>query len=161
MTEILRNWVFGVVGAAFITAITQVITPEGRAKCVVSVVCGFVMLLALTRPLKAFDYGGFRQSLARLSGEAAEFSAPLDEVNENITRGIIEERSAAYILDKGNAHGIDAMSVTVAAERGEDGYWYPGAVTIAAQADGAQKSALAYDIETGLGVPPGEIVWKD
>jgi hypothetical protein len=162
VTEILRNWIFGIVGAAFIAAITQAITPDGKAKRVVSVVCGFVMLTAIIRPIKTFDYGGFRQSLARLSGEAADISAPLDEVNENITRGIIEERYAAYILDKGNAHGIDAMSVVVeTAVSDDESYLYPSAVTITANVTDAQKSALAYDIESGLGVPSGEIVWTD
>ena len=162
MTEMLRNWVFGIVGAAFVAAVAQAITPENRAKRVVSIACGFVMLLAIISPIKAFDYSGFQRSLSRYRGDATLYSTQLDAVNENIARGIIEEQFAAYILDKSNRHGIEAPSVVVSARLGADGeYWYPETVEITAEATAAQRSALEYDIEAGLGIPPREITWTE
>ena len=162
MTQALRSWIFGIVGAAFIAAVTQAITPENRARRVVSIVCGFVMLLAIIGPIKVFDYSGFRQSLSRYSGDAAFYSAQLDEVNENIMRAIIEEQYAAYILDKSDRHGVLAPSVTVTAALTANGeYWYPTMVEITAEATAAQRSTLEYELEVALGVPPGEIIWSE
>jgi len=144
-----------------ISAITLMISPENKVKRVVSVVCGFMMLIALIRPLREFDYGSFRQSYAQMRDNASDFSAPLDEVNENLTRRIIEEKYAAYILDKGTALGFMKLEVTVSAGKMDGSLFYPETVTIKTDENEALKNALAYEIEAGLGIPPGELVWGE
>ncbi|MDR1330354.1 MAG: hypothetical protein LBK23_12215 [Oscillospiraceae bacterium] len=161
MTEALRGWIFGIVGAAMVSAIALAVTPESKTKRVVAVVCGFAVLLALIKPVKSFDYGAFSRGLTRLRGDAEEFSAPLSEANENLTRRIIEEKYAAYILDKGSSLGMTDLSVAVTAEPGADGYWYPGAVSASTEADEQTRGALARYIESGLGVPPEKLSWID
>ncbi len=161
MTATLSGWIYGIVGAAIISAITLMISPESKVKRVVSVVCGFMILIALIKPLRGFDYGSFRQSYARMADDAGDFSAPLDEVNENLTRRIIEEKYAAYILDKGAALGFESLEVTVSAMLTDDGWYYPDFVTIKTGGDDTQKRALAYEIEAGLGVSSEELIWGD
>jgi hypothetical protein len=141
-----------------VSAVTLTLTPESRTKRVVSVVCGFVVLLALIKPVRGFDYSVFSRSLARLCAEAEEFTAPALTANENLTRRIIEEKYAAYILDKARALGMTDIAVAVTAERGADGYWYPGHVSVAAS-DESRRDALMYEIEAGLGVPPEQQSW--
>ena len=106
MTATLGGWIHGIVAAAMISAITLVISPENKVKRVVSVVCGFMILIALIRPLREFDYGSFRLNLTQLREDASDFAAPMEEVNENLTRRIIEEKYAAYIMDKGISLGF-------------------------------------------------------
>ncbi|MDR2420589.1 MAG: hypothetical protein LBD49_00595 [Oscillospiraceae bacterium] len=161
MTEALRNWVYGIVGAAVVSAVTLTITPESKAKRVAAVVCGFVMLTALIKPIKSFDYGSFSRSLARLREDAGEFSAPALRANENLTRAIIEEGCAAYISDKGKLLGISGLEVSVTAKLAPDGQWYPESAALRAEAGEDKRAAIAYEIETGLGVPPEKLSWED
>ena len=160
MTETLRSWVFGIVGASFITAITQAITPEVRAKRVVATACGFVMLLAILSPILSFDYGSFRQNLTRYSDDAEAITQQLDAANENLERSIIAERFAAYISDKSVARSVTAVSVVVEVER-SDGAWLPASATLTADADATQRAAVEYDIEAALGLAPHDITWRE
>jgi hypothetical protein len=161
MTEALRGWVTGIAGAAVISAVMLTITPESKAKRVAAAACGFVMLTALIKPVKGFDYGAFSRSLARLRADAGEFSAPALRANENLTRAIIEEGCAAYISDKGRLLGISGLEVSVTAALAPDGQWYPERAALRAEAGEDERAALAYEIETGLGVPPEKLSWED
>jgi hypothetical protein len=100
MTEALRSWIVGIAGAAMITAVAMTVTPEGRVKKIVSLVCGLMTVIALVRPIVGFDYRSFSEYLAQHKSEAEAFSSDIDSANENLTRRIIEERCQAYILDK-------------------------------------------------------------
>ena len=161
MTAAIGNWIYGIVAAAMISAVTLMLSPENKAKRVVSVVCGFMILIALIKPLRDFDYGSFKQNYAALRDDAENFSAPLEEVNENLTRRIIEEKYAAYILDKGTALGIPWLEVTVSVGKTDSELYYPDSVTIKTDGDAAQRNSLAYEIEAGLGIPSGELIWGD
>ena len=161
MTAVLGGWIYGIVAAAMISAITLMISPESKVKRVVAAVCGLMMLVALIKPVREFDYGSLRRNFVRLWDDAGGFSTQLDEVNENITRRIIEEKYAAYILDKGTALGFMKLEVTVSVEKTDDGLYYPDTVAINTDGDAALKRALAYEIEAGLGVPSGELIWGE
>jgi hypothetical protein len=159
MAELMRSWILGLAGAAVIASVAAAVSPEGRVKRVVSLACGLLLIFALLGPAARFDYTDFRQSLAEL--RAGELSAPLDEVNEKLTGLIIEEKYAAYILDKGAALGMDDLAVTVTARWSEDGYYYPERATLRTTADKTLRDKLAYAIESGLGLPPEELIWRD
>lgn len=161
MTEALRGWIIGIVGAAMVSALTLTVTPEGRVRRVVAVVCGFVMLLALIKPIKGFDYVSFSRSLLRLREDAGELAKPALQANENLTKKIIEERCAAYIVDKSRLLGIPDLQAEVEAELGADGRWYPARVSAATEAGKSERDALAYEIEAGLGVPPDKLNFRD
>lgn len=156
----MKTWIYCVAASALLTAMVATLTPEGRCKRVVAMVCGFMMLVAVLGPIRAFDYAALGRNLVRLREDAADFAAPLDEVNENLTKRIIQERYAAYIADKGTARGIASLEVAVEVEKSPDGYWYPVRVALKTQADSAARNALAYDIESALGVSPSELTWE-
>jgi hypothetical protein len=158
MAEAMRSWILGLAGAAVIASVAAAASPEGRVKRVVSLACGLMMILALLGPAARFDYESFRQGLAAL--RAGELSQPLDEVNEKLTGLIIEEKYAAYILDKGAALGMDDLAVTVTADWSENGYFYPARATLRTTADETLRDKLAYAIESGLGLPPEELIWR-
>ena len=160
MGDALRSWILGIVGAAMLAAIAMTITPEGRVKKVVSLTCGVAMIIALVRPVTGFDYTGFAKSLTRLRQNAALFSEDASDTNEKLTGLIIEERCAAYILDKGTLLGINDLAVSVSAKWSTEGYWYPSGATITTSANQEFRDKLSYIIEAELGIPPGELIWR-
>ena len=161
MGGILGKWVLGLAGAALITCICLMITPEGRVKKVTSLVCGFVLILALIKPLVGFDYTSFSKNYAGLRLDAENLGQPLGDVNEKLERTIIEQECSAYIVDKGTALGILNISAEVTAKWSEDGYWYPVSAAITSGADPGAQSKLNGYIESELGISPSEIVWSD
>ncbi len=160
MTEALRSWVVGIAGAAMVTAIAMTVTPEGRVKKVVSLVCGLMTVVALIKPVVGFDYGGFSEYLARYKSDAAAFSSDIGDTNENLTRRIIEERCEAYILDKGKSLGLEELKASVQLTWSVDGYWYPCSALLCTNADEDKRQKLSQSIEAELGIPSEELDWS-
>jgi hypothetical protein len=160
MSEVLRSWVIGLAGAAMVTAVAMTITPEGRVKKVVSLICGLVTILALVRPLADFDYLDFAKNIASYRQNAETFSSDVRDVNENLTRLIIEDKCETYILDKGKSLGMGDLAVTVTAAWSKDGYWYPSGAQLSTNADKESREKLCQSIEAELGIPPEELIWS-
>ncbi len=152
--DVIRQWVLGLAGAALVGAAASVITPEGRVKKVVTLVCGIVTILALISPLGDLDYPELSRSMARYRENARAQTASAGETGEMLARLIIEDECAAYILDKGAGIGIAPLELSVLAKWSTDGYWYPYGAEI--RAPGVSESArreLTRYIEAGLGIP--------
>ncbi len=160
MTEALRGWIVGIAGAAMVTAVAMTVTPEGRVKKVVALICGLMTVLALIKPIVGFDYDSFSKNLAQYKSEAAVIAGSIDETNEILTRRIIEDRCATYILDKGASLGITDLEVTVKAVWSEDGYWYPSGASLTTDADESLRRELSRGIASELGIPPEELSWS-
>jgi hypothetical protein len=156
----LRDWIVGVTGAAAIAAVSLAVTPEGRAKRVVSLVCGLVVIIMLISPISELDYDALRDSVFGGGEDAYAGETPFDNANEKLTGRIIEEKYAAYILDKGAALGITDLEAQVRVRRGTDGAWATESVTIATAAEKALRDKLAYALEAMLGLPPEELIWR-
>jgi stage III sporulation protein AF len=160
MNEAIRDWIIGIAGAAMVSAAAQMMTPEGRVKRIVSLVCGMVTILALIRPLVGFDLGRFADYAARYRLEAEAVTADMNETEEKLTRRIIEEKSAAYILDKGKSLGITDLEARVTAVWNEDGYWVPESARLETDAGEGARRKLAETITAELGIPEEELSWS-
>jgi len=160
MTEAIRSWILGIAGAALITSICMTITPDGRVKKIVSLVCGLVIILMLVNPMIGFDYGIFSESYARFRAEAAAFSEAGTDFSENLTGLIIAEASTAYILDKGTKLGMHDLLAEVSARQGGAGYWYPYAARLTTAANQETRDKLGDIIYADLGIPPEELIWR-
>ncbi len=160
MAEALRSWILGLAGAAMVTAAAMTVTPEGKVKKIVALICGLMTVVALIKPLVGFDYTNFSKYLAQHKSDAEAFSTGITNENENLTRRIIEERCEAYILDKGKSFGIEDLTVIVTALWSEDGYWYPGGASLITNADTKARGKLGNSIEADLGIPHEELNWS-
>ena len=160
MTEGLRSWIIGLAGAAMVTAAAMTVTPEGKVKKIVSLICGLMTIIALIKPLAGFDYSSFSKYLSQYKNAADTFSVAMVSENENLTRRIIEDKCQAYILDKGKSLGITDLTVTVTAEWSEDGYWYPSSASLMTNADSEARSKLSQSIEAELGISSEELIWS-
>ncbi|NLT15712.1 MAG: hypothetical protein GXY05_15405 [Clostridiales bacterium] len=160
MADALKSWIIGLAGAALVTAAAMTVTPEGKVKKVVALICGLMTVIALLKPLVGFDYTGFSKYLIQHENDAEAFSSGIESENENLTRRIIEERCEAYILDKGKSLGITDLAVTVTAVWSEDGYWYPAGASLRTNAGTEARGKLGGSIEAELGIPQEELIWS-
>ncbi len=160
MTEALRSWVIGIAGAAMVTAAAMTVTPEGKVKKIVALICGLMTVLVLLKPLTGFDYASFSKYLTQYRNDAEAFSSNIESENENLKRRIIEDKCQAYILDKGKSLGITELAVTVTAEWSEDGFWYPIGASLVTNANGETRDKLSQGIEAELGISPEELIWS-
>ena len=65
MMELLKSFVLQLVGAAMLSAAALALTPEGRVKKVVQIVCGFVVMAAFLSIAMDFDYRSLSQNMAQ------------------------------------------------------------------------------------------------
>jgi len=159
MLESLRSWIIGIAGAAVIASICMTVTPDGKVKKVVALVCGLVIMLMLVNPLIGFDYGIF-SNYTQFRDQAEAFSADITDFNEKLTGLIIEEACQAYILDKGTQLGIHDLTVRVSVRQSGYGYWYPYAARLTTAANKELRDRLGHIIQTELGIPPEELIWS-
>lgn len=160
MMELIKTWILQLTGAAMLSAIAVSLTPNGKVKNVVSMVCGLVMIIALISPAVRFDSSEFTKYLSELRGNTADISSELTEVNDNLNRTIIEEESEAYILDKGTELGMENMEISVFAQWSEEGYWYPSRIEISGTAAANQRQELSYYIESQFGIAEDMQIWS-
>lgn len=161
MSEILNQWVKNLCVAAIITGIAMTLTPKGRVRDVLRLVCGLAMVMALISPLTRLDMDGYAISLARYREEYQQYYDQTQEKSDRLVRSVIEQECATYILDKAQLVGLRVTSAEVTAKWGdEEKVWYPYEVYIEFEGDISQTSGLADTIEADLGVPRERQYWS-
>lgn len=161
MTEILGQWIRGIAGAALIGAAAMTLTPKGRVKSVLWVVCGVVLLIAVLSPLlktlglgAAIDISEYRAEADRIAGEAGENAGELN-------RTIIEDRFEAYIRDKAAALGMAGLEVRLTARwNSAGGYWFPYEAEMSGEATAQQRALLGAYMESELGIMQENQCWE-
>jgi len=138
----------GIAGAAIVCAVASEITPAGAVKNVQRIICGIVMAIAFVFPLISFDFGAYSINVAKYRDEADAITANAEEISNRYQRTIIEESSAAYILDKAESLSLDVSGAQVVAAWDSSGVWYLASVTVY----GSYDARLSAYIESELGI---------
>lgn len=128
--EWLKSWLLSATCAAVVAAVANAVAPQGAPRKMVRLAGGLLLLLACLGPIKKLDDVEFSEILARYQGEYAGYEETLAQENEAMMKGIIEERTGAYILDKATALGLQGCSVSVVCQVEETGFPIPKAVTV-------------------------------
>lgn len=152
MMELLKEWITGITGVSIVLATAQCLMPEGTIRRVGKLAGGMLLLLALIMPLKSIDPETLSFALTEYRLAESDGLEVLKLENNRLTQKIIEEQTAAYILDKAKSIGA-ACSVNVNYEYTDEGIAYPIAVTIYGDLTEAQKCKLIQIIEGDLAVP--------
>ncbi len=160
MMDAVRQWVLGLCGAAALCALALTLCPEGRVRKVLRCVCGAVMALQLLYPITGFDMDFYSSSAALYRQRAAEAAGSATAEADRLSRTIIEDECAAYILDKADELSCPLTGAEVSAVWSTDGYWYPWEATLRG-GQGEGKAALARLIEAELGVPAERQHWEE
>jgi len=161
MTELIRTWIMGLTGAAFLATIATTLTPKGRPRAVVGLVTGLVTIVALIAPIIEFDYAAYASNVAHFEVSLEARNQEWEASQERLTSRIIRERSEAYILDKAESLGLVGLDVEVATGRNADGWLFPDRVWIIGEVSAAQQRALAEFLAGTFGIPAERQYWSD
>ena len=156
----LRTWILCLCGTALLCSVAMALTPDGTVKQTVKLVCGFAVLLALLGLFKGFAYPDFSAYISEYKSSAGHVTEEAVETASKSTRFIIEEKCAAYILDKAASMGVGIENASVTARWSDDGYWYPVSAKMGGSFKEEEKLSLSGVIEAELGIPPDEQIWS-
>ena len=159
MADALHSWIVSIISTAIFCAVAISITPKGRVSSATKLLCGLVMMFAILTPLTHIDFSGYSKMLTKYSDRAAELTESADEYEDKLNRAFIEDKCAAYILDKANSYSAQLNSVSVSAEWSVDGYWYPVSADIMYNCTDELKSAVSSSIEAELGITKERQTW--
>ena len=160
MTELIRSWILGLTGAAFLTAIAMAITPKGRARAVTGLVAGLITIVVLIAPVLEIDPLIYTQSFEDFTSTMESRIVEMEEAQERLQARIISQRSASYILDKAESVGLVDLDIQVETERHPDGWLYPYAVFLHGRYTEEQKSTLEAYLAGTFGIPPERQIWS-
>ncbi|MDR2605753.1 MAG: hypothetical protein LBC38_00540 [Oscillospiraceae bacterium] len=157
----LADWILSVSAAAFIGGIAAALAPEGKARRLVGFVSGFMTIAVMLAPVARVEVEDY--SAPELAGEygledLADYSAYLDAAgiegydiyNGELLKKVIEDKTAAYILDK---TGINAE---VSAVKNSGDYPVPWEVTLFAP----YSESVRFLITNDLGIPAERQKWE-
>lgn len=150
---LVRQWLLGVTAAALVLALAETLAPEGGAKKVCRLAGGLALMLAAVSPvLGALDGSLFTQALDGWHEQTQSVEWELEEKTDRFYLAIIEEETAAYVMDKAKELGFDCEAeVTYGYD--EEGVPCPWEIAARGAWTGEQRSRLERLLEEELGVP--------
>ena len=153
MMGLVRQWLLGVTAAALVLALAETLAPEGGAKKVCRLAGGLALLLAAVGPvLGVLDGSALAQAVESWKSRSQSYELALEEQRDQLYLAIIEEETAAYVMDKARELGFEcAAEVTYGYD--EDGVPCPWEVTARGAWTEGQRSQLERLLEEELGVP--------
>ncbi len=160
MPELFGQWLHAVIYTGIVCSIALLLTPEGRVKQALGVICALAMCAAVASPLGELDPEAYSKALARYKLDARQYTQQGEEYSRNLNRSVIEDECEAYILDKAEALGAEISEVCVTAMWSSEGYWYPYEAEIKADISDERKTELSDCIMSELGISPGHQDWS-
>ena len=151
----VRGWLLTLIALCLLCALADALMPRGPVKGAGRLVCGLALLCALLSPLPGLRLEEGRDWLEDCFDGLEEREAALEEQVNAGTKGIIEEKYAAYIVDKAEQEGI-ACTVRVTCGAGADGLLVPVLVELAGDFTDQAQSRLTQLITEELQVPAGQ-----
>ena len=155
MTDIFSQWLHAVIYTGIVCSIALMLSPDGRVKNALKILCAVAMCAAIVSPLSELDFDAYSKAMARCRLDAEQYADQGEQYSK------IEGECRAYILDKADETGTELAEVTVTAEWSTDGYWYPHEVRIVSGADENQRGKLSDCIQTQLGISVENQDWSD
>ncbi len=156
MMESLRTWLSSIVAVTLLIAMAESLVPEGTMRRVAGFTGGLVLLLALVRPVLAGGLPDLTLETEKWTAAIEEEQADLSRQGEDALAGLIAERTASYIWDKGAALGLE-VTAAVETRTGEEGIPVPYSVEL----EGPYSQELASYITEELDIPPERQVWNE
>ena len=154
MIGALRTWLLSIIAAGLVLAILYALVPKGRLRPIVRTTGGVALMLVILQPVLGFDFRDFAVSYQDYAQEIQALTEEYREADAAELAAIIEQRTAAYISDKGAALGVNCHAVVETELR--SGVPYPCAVTL----DVERNEALAACIAADLGIGKEAQVWQ-
>lgn len=151
MTEFLRTWLFRVICAALVMAITECIAQNGKVKHVCRLAGGAIMVIAVMSPFVSVNELSLEGLGTGFALKAEAYREELSKTRDFFLETIIEEKTAAYILGKAEELGVHCHAEVTPAWK--DGLPYLHSVKVYGLWTDEQLSMLRQIIENDLGIP--------
>ena len=153
MIDALRGWLLSILLLCVFCALAESLMPSGAVKQVGKLVCGLVLLCGMISPLLSLDVESgqywVEEQLKRWNGE----TDLLKQAAEDISKPIIEEGYAAYIVDKAAEQGI-FCSARVHSKRDDvSGVSLPWEIWVFGEISEANELWLQKKIAQDLAIP--------
>jgi len=147
----LKEWILSVSAAAFIGGVAAALAPEGKSRKMVSFISGFMTIAVMLAPVKQVEFTDFSAYIEQFQIESDAYTQDYSAENDKLIKEVIEEKTAAYILDK---TGIIAE---VRAVKTDESYPVPWEVKLYS----AYEESVSLLIENDLGIPRERQNWED
>ena len=150
MTEFIHTWVVGITCAAIVWAIAESLIPIENMRRICMLAGGIMLLMAVIMPIVELDAEDLESITAEFDQVSRRRQEELQMEQSFLYESIIEENTAAYILDKARELGVACtVHVTVA---WRDEIPIPHTVRVKGVWTAEQHDALSQFIETELGI---------
>ena len=157
MSDILHGYILSLICMAFVCYVALILTPQGRVRRAVCFACAVSMLCVMVRPALLPDIDTLSSSVAKYRELAEKYSGEGEENTEKLNRLYIQERCAAYILDKAESLGLRPGEIRVGLRWSDGGYWYP----VSAELEEDYNGRLSAFMEAELGISADMQKWRD
>lgn len=152
MMGAVRSWLLAVIAAALLCAVADALMPPGAVKRVGRLVCGLVLIGAILSPLAALDLEGSQRWLEGYLVSVRTRETELEETVNDQIKVIIEQKYAAYIVDKAAQLGLTCRA-RVECGLSEDGLYLPVRTEVTGSMTADVQGRLIRIILSDLGVP--------
>ena len=160
MMGAVGHWLRAIIAVSLLCAVADALMPPGAVRRAGKLVCGLVLLGTVLSPVAGLDAeSGQRWLDGYLSGLDSREEELEKTVNGHM-KGIIEQRCAAYIVDKAEEMGIICQAeVTFAYD--EDGTPYPWEIAAWGTWTQEGRDRLSAVLEQELGVPASRQYYRE
>lgn len=148
----LRQWLLGVACTALVLAAAEGLAPKGSVKKVCRLAGGLALVLAAAGPLLQVDSGLIARAAEEYRAASRSCETELAEKNNLLYQTIIEDRTAAYIVDKAEELGI-LCQAEVTCSNDENGVPCPWEAAARGEWTPERRAWLERLLEEELGVP--------
>jgi len=155
MIEQLRAWLSAVIVTSVLVTAVQSLIPEGTLRRIASMTGGLILLLVLLQPLTRLEIGALHLDYSQYTQDVERQSAEAQDRRGEELKQLIEQRTAAYILDKAGSLGI-SCTVSVTAKAGENGLPRPYRARLSC----AYSEALSRYLSEELEIPEERQAWN-
>ena len=152
MMGAVRNWLLAVIAVSLLCAVADALMPPGAVKRVGRLVCGLVLIGAILSPAASLDLEGNRRWLESYLVSVRSREAELEETVNDQIKVIIEQKYAAYIVDKAAQLGLSCRA-RVECALSEDGLYLPVRTEVDGSMTADVQGRLVRLIQSDLGVP--------
>ena len=152
MIGAVRSWLLAVISVSLLCAVAGALMPQGGVKRVGRLVCGLVLLAAVLSPLTELDVEAGQRWLASFMADVSGQEAELRETVNSQMKTIIEQKYAAYIVDKATRLGL-TCSARVECRETEEGLYLPVRAEVTGSWTVGAQDRLSQVLSEDLGIP--------
>ena len=152
----IKAYLLRMIFCGFLVSLCSALLRGKRAGRALKLCGGCLLILTAVRPLLRVDLSRLPDLATGLTRTEREAAAR--ERNDELLRGLVEEQTAAWIVDRGKELGM-VITASVTAREAEAGTFVPDQVSLRGSWTAEQREALVLILERDLDVPAARQRW--